>query len=305
MKGYISVMAIVLIWCAVMPAVISAENGQAYAAEGEHTSASAEESAAPVYISVCDGTTNERREYPLEEYTALALSALADGDMPAEALKAQAVAIRSVVCYRRENGDELCTDGEHCFALAAEADKRCTEAVAATRGLLLTYNGSAAFAVSHTSSCIRTESGTLIYGKELPYLPSVEVLDESAFPCYTTKRVISVEEYKSAFSDYSVCFTADNLVGDMTFTESKRVWTVEAGGLCFKGSTAARLLKLPSTCFGIEVSDDTVTLSCRGSGHGVGMSRCSAVHMARGGKTYTEILEYFYPETRISRLYTE
>lgn len=305
MKTYISVIAIVIIWCAVMPTVICTGDGQAYAEKGEYTSVSSEESAAPVYITVCDGTTNERCEYSLEEYTALALSAVMDGNTPPEALKAQAVAIRSVVCYRLENGDELCTDGEHCFALADEADKRCTEAVAATRGLLLTYNGCAAFAVSHSSSHIRTESGTLIYGKEFLYLPSVEVLDESAFPIYTTKKVLSVEEYKSAFSNYSVSFTEDNLVGNTTFTESKRVWTMEAGGLCFKGSTVARLFDLPSTCFEIEISGGTVTFTCRGSGNGVGMSRSSAALMAEDGKTYTEILEYFYPETRISRLRTE
>lgn len=305
MKGYISVMAIVLIWCTVMPAVICTENGQAYAEKGEHTSAVAAESAAPVYITVCDSTTNEQCEYSLEEYTALALSAVMDGNTPPEALKAQAVAIRSVVCYRLENGDELCTDGEHCFVLAAEADRRCTEAVAATSGLLLTYNGNAAFAVSHTSSRTRTESGTLIYGKELPYLPSVEVLDESAVANHTTKTVISTEEYKSAFSDYSVCFTEENLVGEMTFTGSGRVWTVEAGGLCFKGSTIARLFDLPSTRFDIEMSADTVTLTCCGIGNGVGMSRSSAALMAENGKTYTEILEYFYPGTRISHLRTE
>lgn len=305
MSGYIKVLVAVLIWCVAMPTIINVESGQAYTEESAISSADTSENGVQITVSVFDTITESKREYELEEYTALALSAIMDGNTPQEALKAQAIAIRSVVCYRYENGDELCTDGDHCFALAAEADKRCAEAVAATRGLLLTYNGSAAFAVSHASSCIRTENGTLIYGKEFLYLPSVEVLDESTFPNYTTKKVLSVEEYKNAFSDYSVGFTEDNLVGNMIFTESKRVWTMEAGGLCFKGSTIARLFGLPSTCFGVETSGGTVTLTCCGSGNGVGMSRNSAALMAEGGKTYTEILEYFYPGTRISRLRTE
>jgi stage II sporulation protein D len=39
----------------------------------------------------------------------------------------------------------------------------------------------------------------------------------------------------------------------------------------------------------------------RGYGHGVGMCQYSALQMAKEGKTYREILSYFYPETTLQQ----
>ena len=40
-----------------------------------------------------------------------------------------------------------------------------------------------------------------------------------------------------------------------------------------------------------------------GSGHGVGMSQNAACYLARIGKKYEEILDFFYPGTVLARLY--
>ena len=42
------------------------------------------------------------------------------------------------------------------------------------------------------------------------------------------------------------------------------------------------------------VTDGTVYVSGYGYGHGVGMSQLSAINMAKAGKDWTDILEYFY-----------
>ncbi len=314
MKGYLSMFALVFLWCAVMPAIINAKNGQAYyestpafteTADTEETSADKK----PIYIRVYNAETDKREEYELEEYTALALSAIMDEGSEAEALKAQAVAIRSVICYRHENpcheGFEICTDKEHCFALSETAREECLEAVDETEGIILTYNGKAAFAVSHLSSCVSTESGAVVYGEELPYLMPVSVLDESGFAYYKTQKHLSAEEYQNAFSSYNTSFTAENMLGEICFTEGNRVYTIEAGGLCFKGSTFARLFGLPSTCFTVSKTDNGVTLTCYGNGNGAGMSRLSAVLMAKNGKSYKEILAHFYTGTLLSHICTE
>lgn len=312
MKGYISMFALLFLWCAVMPVAISPGKGQAcfeestaavvgvQSAEAE----SAEECAQPKTVSVsADGKTVE---YGLEDYVALALAALCEEGTPAEALKAQAVAIRSVVCWRLENasheGGVLCTEEGHCFPLAAIARGDCVEASEDTCGLLLTYEGKAAFAASHLSSRGCTESAAAVYGEGFPYLKSVTARDESAFAAYKTEKRVTKDGYKEAFSEYRTSFDNNNTLGEITYTGSGRVYTVQAGGLCFKGSTFAALFGLPSTCFTVSETDEGFAFTCFGSGDGVGMSRLSARIMAGEGMKYDEILSHFYPGTKLSRI---
>jgi len=42
-----------------------------------------------------------------------------------------------------------------------------------------------------------------------------------------------------------------------------------------------------------------VIFNGRGYGHGVGLSQEGAIEMAKEGKTFTEILDFYYPNTKI------
>lgn len=307
MKSYVCLFAVVFLWCALMPNVIRPSDGGQAAATETCEEESKDISEMPnIQVSYYDNITGEIMETQLEEYVARALTGLMDGDAPMEALKAQAVAIRSVVCYRYENreheGFYLCDDAEHCFKLAEKPGDRCIEAVSSTRGRLLTYGGKAALALSHLSSLAKTESYKTVYGDDIPYLVSVAVSDESASSEYKAVYKVSYEEFKQAFSDYKTVFNDDKKtwIGNITYTEGGRVYTIEIGGLCFKGATFAKLFGVQSLCFNIEESNRGFDISCYGNGHGVGMSRSSAVLMAKEGKSYKEILAYFYPQTQLS-----
>lgn len=59
---------------------------------------------------------------------------------------------------------------------------------------------------------------------------------------------------------------------------------------------------LYSSAFDIEDSGAELILSGRGWGHGVGLCQTGAAHMALCGAGYREILGFYYPETRVSRL---
>lgn len=311
LKNYICLLSIVVLWCIVMPTVINTKDGQAYleSADGSLSSDDATVSTGytPIFLRVHDGEAV--KEIELEEYTARCLSALMDKSYGKEALKAQAVAIRSVVCYRHENtvheGFELCSDESHCLPLTKVARDDCVEAVLETRGLCLTFEGKAALALSHLSSCISTESYYSVYGESLPYLQSVAVEDESGFACFKTEKHISKEVYEQAFSGYDTDFVNKPHFESPCFTEGNRVYTVEAGGLCFKGSTFARLFGLPSTCFSVEETESGFTIHCYGNGNGLGMSRISASILSKSGKDYKEILSHFYVGTEISHIFTE
>ena len=65
------------------------------------------------------------------------------------------------------------------------------------------------------------------------------------------------------------------------------------------GSIVACANLLPSAFFTIETDADIYRISGGGYGHGTGMSQNGANEMAKQGKTYTEILQFFYPDTKV------
>ena len=56
---------------------------------------------------------------------------------------------------------------------------------------------------------------------------------------------------------------------------------------------------LYSSAFEVKFDGDRVTLTGHGWGHGVGLCQIGAAVMASKGKSYDEILSFYYPGTAI------
>lgn len=65
------------------------------------------------------------------------------------------------------------------------------------------------------------------------------------------------------------------------------------------GTTIDSMKLLPSAFFEIEKSQDSFIINGGGYGHGIGMSQNGANELAKAGKDYREILEFFYPGTKV------
>ena len=50
----------------------------------------------------------------------------------------------------------------------------------------------------------------------------------------------------------------------------------------------------------MEAEIDSIVITAKGYGHGVGMSQYGANAMAKNGATWREILAYYYPETTLT-----
>lgn len=304
MKNYAIMLLALFLWCALMPFFAQGEKrdaAEAVIAESTEESSEAIRTSVPdsdAYITVYIYETNTKKIMSLESYVACAVSAVMPEDSPAEALKAQAVAIRSAALYgkffARHDGFDVCSNHLHCCPIAEAPRDDSLMATAETVGEVLVYDSKPALTLSHLSSCICTESD-----ESYPYLASVNVADEKSFACYKTTYSFEKQEFKNAFIEYAVSFsdnTAD-WVTDIVFSQSNRVQTVRVGGVNFKGTTFAELLGIDSLCFTVNAYENRLDIVCYGSGSGLGMSRMSAVLMANSGSKYTEILEYFYPGT--------
>lgn len=62
------------------------------------------------------------------------------------------------------------------------------------------------------------------------------------------------------------------------------------------------MFDLKSANFTLEFAKDNVKISCKGSGHGVGMSQWGANIMAKNNKKYDDILKHYYTDIEIGKV---
>ena len=282
---------------------------QEQSAQGQRDSA--------VLLAVKDGETVENMA--LDEY----LRGVVRGEMPAsfelEALKAQAAAERTYVYYQLAAGRkeahpqaDVCTDPACCNAwLSEEAarekwggdfdgwERRIEEAVAATDGQVALYDGQPIMAVFHSSSAGKTAGAGDVWSGDVPYLRSVDSPEgEETVPNYYSAAAFSAAEAKSllakAHPELTLQGGPDRWFGAVERDDSGRVRTVEVCGTALRGVELRRIFALRSACFTIDASADKVTFRVTGYGHGVGMSQYGANELARQGKTWQEILTWYY-----------
>lgn len=270
-----------------------------------------------VTLTIQDGDTTE--QMTLERY----LTGVVRGEMPAsfemEALRAQAAAERSYVYYQLAAGRkdahpdaDFCTDHTCCSAYLSETaarekwggdfapwNTRVEQAVSDTDGQVVLYNGRPILAVFHSSSAGRTAAAGDVWSGDLPYLVSVDSPEgEETVPNYYSTVTFTAAETKekllAAHPELKLSGTPDRWFGAAAENGSGRVETVSVGGTDIEGTELRRIFGLRSACFTVAADSESVTFRVTGYGHGVGMSQYGANQLAREGKTWQEILEWYY-----------
>jgi stage II sporulation protein D len=253
-------------------------------------------------------------ELDLESYVASVVGEEMGSKWPSEALKAQAVIARTYVLYRKARGGcdgyDLCaTVNSQMFTGYAKAKPGPAQATADTAGEVLTYGGDVIETVYHSTCGGSTEDASEIWNRKYPFLQARDCWNCSDSPYGKWERAFSSSEIERAVR--SGGFSVEGLSGIKVLerTKSGRVKTMKlntsSGGVTIKGLDFRRLVgysKLPSTMFDIQRRDGKFVFNGRGSGHGVGLCQWGAKKMAEQGKTYREILEYYYPGTEVSKV---
>jgi stage II sporulation protein D len=244
-------------------------------------------------------------ELPLEEYIQNVVNSEVGSNWDMEALKAQAVIARTYALYQktsnnRNSGYDLTSSVLHQVYKGNIVDARVAYAVMQTRGEVLTYDGQLIEAFYHSTSSGSTEDPTEVFGKSYPYLKPVPV-ECGASPYCLWERRIPLSEMEKALG-----ITGFKEMKIASLTATKRVKTVDIvharGVLTVKATDLRKMLgwnRLPSTSFTVTRDDDTLVFEGQGYGHGVGLCQWSALQMAQEGKTYRQILSYFYPGTTL------
>lgn len=259
--------------------------------------------------------TNTIEKIPFELYVKGVLA----GEMPAnfeqEALKAQAVAARSYVLKKmeqnKENEYDVVDTVSNQVYLSDEDLKnkwktgyvekmnKITTAVTSTTGEYLDYNGQVAEAFFFSTSSGMTENCEEVFSESLPYLRSVNSeWDAEVSPVFEESHEYSLAEF---YQILGLTYQKTVSVVITETTSTGRVKKLKINEKEFTGSDVYQKFKLRSTFFKIEQFGETVKITTKGYGHGVGMSQYGAEAMAKKGYKYDEILKYYYQGIQIKK----
>lgn len=252
----------------------------------------------------------------LEDYLIGAVAAEMPVSFGPEALKAQAVAIRTyVLSGRRHESARICTDSSCCLAWCDPEALRTAwgdryeknlaavaRAVAATDGEYLVYDGAPIQAVFHASSGRLTEDSSALWG-DLPYLKSVSTPEtEESVPGLVTTVSVPADILAE-----TLALTTDappaQWISAIRRNDAGRVKGILIAGKAFTGAAMRRLFGLRSTAFDLDWDEETETFvfTVTGHGHGIGMSQYGAKLLAAEGWSYRDILAHYYPGAVLTR----
>lgn len=254
----------------------------------------------------------------LEQYLKGVVAGEIGPKFPMEALKAQAIIARTntLALLEYENG----TRGKHNTDASDDhtefqaydekaVNDSISKAVAETRGQVMLNNGKFIYALFHSASNGQTasiEEGFPKLADKAPYLVPVPTDGISRAP--EKYQAWTVRVPRSTVKEI-MGPEAGNL-DDIQITQtgpSGRVLTVKAGQATINGAELREKIgfdKLYSTQISkIEAQGNDIVFTGTGWGHGVGMDQWGACLMAEQGKTAREIIEHYYPQARISRIY--
>ncbi len=270
---------------------------------------------------------------PLETY----IAGVAGAEMPdywePEALKCQAIAARTYCLFiKRRFGSNRAWDlnktASNQVYLGIEAESASVwKAVDETAGMVLTCRQADGqediFPAYYSSTCGgHTENSENVFGD------SYEPLKGTS--CIYCKAVAKPEIFSWPEVQYEISDVNNRLVnrypvfkrlGGITeisedmlnnygeFSRITRIKISGSGGYEFLRAEDFRLALDPtgknikSAAFKLKTSDNKLIItSGRGWGHGVGMCQCGVEGMAREGKKAEEILEYYYPGSKIQNI---
>ncbi|MEG1803482.1 MAG: SpoIID/LytB domain-containing protein [Lachnospiraceae bacterium] len=210
-----------------------------------------------------------------------------------EAIKAQAIIARTNLVRSKRQEEEppeaisekdMASFLNHDqYAILYKKVKRCVDA---TAGKILIWKKKPAYAPYHAVSAGVTRDSRDFLQEEYPYLVSVSCKTDISSEQYLTIRYFNKEEFPE-----SAEILKQSTGGYVDF--------IKVEGEKITGEEFRRMYQFHSSCFSITQMEDGIRVITKGWGHGLGLSQYTANQMAKKGRSYEEILTYFYKGIKI------
>ena len=259
----------------------------------------------------------ENKNIPIavEEYLVHVLAAQIPAVFEPETLKAQAILARTYIYGLMEHRaeiyeEELDMDAlsyEQMKALWGETDfasmfSRLQNAVRETEGLYILYDGS----IIEPLFCYASAGKTRSFEESFPYLKQVESPGDLYAENYRSLPVFETKEFVQKINEIPGAVAVSEMEldsgGGIQIVErdgSGYVKQVQIGQKTYTGEEVQYALGLTSACYSFERLDGKIRVICKGIGHGYGFAQFGANEMAKAGRTYEELLKYYFQNVEI------
>lgn len=188
--------------------------------------------------------------------------------------------------------------------------KKYKKAMQETKREVLIFQEGIAYTPFHNLSTGATRNGAEVLESDAyPYLISVDCSADKEAKDAMQMFTFSYEEVKAKCQPFLVAVEKDEadkefVFADFEITETDAagyVMTLNIAGNAYQGEQFRQALHLPSSAFVLQDYKGELRITTTGRGHGIGMSQWTANEMAKEGASYSEILSYFFPETTIQK----
>ena len=233
-----------------------------------------------VTIFINGENVSSKESSALDEYCINVLAKEVSSNYEDEMIKAQAVIVRTTVYSQIK---ELSSEDLVCSELESEWYQRLKKLWEATEGQVVLYEEELALLPFHKLSNGKTRSGQEVLGsEEYPYLQVKDCSKDIGSDEQMQTKVIDVSGVSIVSSD-SAGYVTEVKIGEETCT-----------GDAFRDTYG-----LASSSFDLQEFDGKTRVVTKGVGHGLGLSQYTANEMAKEGKSYQEILQFFFKGTEI------
>jgi len=240
----------------------------------------------------------------IERYIAGVVRAEGGSGKNLEYFKTQAIIARTYMYkyFSKHTPDRynVC-DNTHCQAFnGMSSDSLLNEAALETKGLVILDKDSTLIISAFHSNCGgQTSSSDDVWLSGQPYLKSI--MDPY---CLNSKNArwqmrFSVSEWVNYLRKSGYTGKIDD-PSVFNFVQKSRLTDYRTGTFSIPLTTMRSELSLRSTFFSVFAGSDSVVLSGKGYGHGVGLCQEGAMMMASKGFKYPEIISFYYTGVFIS-----
>ncbi len=271
-----------------------------------------------IIITSSSEGNNIINELKMEDYLKGILPREASASWNQETLKAQAVISRTYALKNMgrhaKQGFDVCSQ-VHCqvYGGASCETKNCNKAVYDTKQEVVLYNNEPAQTFFHSSCAGHTEDPQFVWqwNSETPeYLKGVKdpYCKDNPHQNWTTTIPETTIREKLIKAGYKVGkIKKISASGTTTAKAAKEIIIKHSKGTTklnsYKFRCAVSADKIKSTLItNITFKNKSFTFEGKGWGHKVGLCQWGAKAMGDKGFTYKEILEFYYPKTKVGKI---
>lgn len=255
----------------------------------------------------------------MEEFIPCVLVNQISIDSSSEAIKAQAVVLRSYILKFMGDKDSINAKDLNLPYITFEELKKIVDKdfpeyyqklhklVSETFGEVIKYDGKIIMPYFHGISAGKTRNAAEVFAEgEYPYLVSKESPEDLSAADYLTITYLSREEFSQKLKDFNreIIISDDNALETIQIVSrcsAGYISCVQIGSLTFTGDEIQKCFGLCSPYFEFEEYENEIRIICKGNGHGLGLSIYGAIKMAEKGSSYKDIINYYYTDVTIEK----